>query len=352
MEQKGIGIRELARRLNISIGTVSRALNGREDVSPVTRSRVLEAASRFGYAPNQSGRALRQGVTRAVALMMRTNVDIATFGETFFLNLSEGLQGVLAQAGLDLIVLPCGSGFDQDQYLRRAVERGLADGFIVSDTQRIDARIDYLLARGIPFVALGRSLSGGDHPWIDLDFEGVAEQAVDRLARSGHRRIALGLTTREANSRVVFADAFEAALRRRGIEPDPALVVRAPETVDGGYELGQALLSIETPPTAIVLGQSTHAIGLYRYLRDRNLEPGRDIAIIGFRDNPACQFLTPALTCFRVSLRELGACLGETLLSAMQPSDGEVESGERLRLWPLSLVQGESDARFHRDAKG
>lgn len=342
MADKIIGIRELARELNISIGTVSRALNGRTDVSPTTRARVQDAASRLGYAPNQSGRALRQGATRAVALMMRTNPDITTFGDTFFLDLSEGLQGALAEAGLDLIVLPCGAAHDQNDYLRRAVERHLADGFIISDTQRTDPRIDYLLARRIPFVALGRSQSGGDHSWIDLDFEGVAEQAVDRLARAGHRRIALALTGREANSRIVFSDGYMDALRRRRIEPDPSLVVRVSDAEVGGYELGKLLLSRKKPPTAVILGQATQAIGLYRYLRERNLEPGRDLAIIAFRSNPAFRFLSPSLTCFNVELRELGVRLAEALIREMRP-DETVATDARHELWPMTLTAGESD---------
>ncbi len=342
MDRKAVGIRDLARSLDISIGTVSRALNGRADVSPETRARVQDAADRLGYAPNQSGRALRQGATRAVALMMRTNPDITTFGESFFLNLSEGLQGALAEAGLDLVILPCGPAHDQNDYLRRAVERHLADGFILSDTQRTDPRIDYLLARKIPFVALGRSLSGGAHSWIDLDFEGVAERAVDRLARAGHRRIALALSVREANSRIVFRDGVVAALQRRRLEPDPSLVVYVSETETGGYELGQALLSMAERPTAVILAQATQAIGLYRCLKEASLEPGRDLAIIAFRQSPACRFLTPSLTCFGVSLRELGARLGEILIQEMPSGQSRTMAEGRCQLWPMALVEGGS----------
>ncbi len=207
MERKSVGIRELARHLNISIGTVSRALNGRSDVNAETRQRVLEAAVELGYAANHSGRTLRQGTTNTVALMMRTNIDTTGFGETFFMSLSEGVQEVLARHNLDLVILPCSSNHDQDEYLRRAVERHLADGFIISDTQRVDHRINYLIKRRIPFVALGRSLSGGPHFWVDLDFEAVAKQSVTRLVDLGHRRIALGMVAREVNNRYIFEEA-------------------------------------------------------------------------------------------------------------------------------------------------
>lgn len=343
MERKSVGIRELARHLNISIGTISRALNGRSGVNAETRRRVLEAAVKLGYAPNHSGRTLRQGTTNTVALMMRTNVDRMSFGETFFMTLSEGVQEVLARHNLDLVILPCSSNQDQDEYLRRAVERHLADGFIISDTQRVDHRIDYLIKRRIPFVALGRSLSGGSHSWIDLDFEGVAKQSVTRLIDLGHRRIALGMAAREVNNRYIFEEAYREGLAAHGIPFDPGLVVRVPNTEAGGYQLGQDLLAIRDRPTAVILVQETLAIGLYRSLGEAGLEPGRDLSVIGFRQNPTCRFLSPPLTCFSLSLQELGVRLGEVLVDMMRRGPSEIDPETVRQLWPMTLVPGQSD---------
>jgi DNA-binding LacI/PurR family transcriptional regulator len=343
VERKSIGIRQLARHLDISIGTVSRALNGRGDVNSETRKRVQEAARQLGYVPNQSGRTLRQGTTNTVALMMRTNVNRTGFGETFFMALSEGVQDVLARHQLDLVILPCSSAQDQDEYLHRAVERHLADAFIISDTQRVDRRIDYLIKRDIPFVALGRSLSGGSHAWIDLDFEGVAEQSVTRLINLGHRCIALGIADREVNNRYIFEEAYRNALSAHGISFQPDLVVRVPNTEAGGYELGQRLLAMPERPTSVILVQETLAIGLYRSLSEAGLEPGRDLSIIGFRQNPSCCFLSPALTCFSLSLQALGASLGEVLVGLMGQGPSRSDPQPVRQLWPMTLVSGESD---------
>jgi len=343
VERKSLGIRELARHLDISIGTVSRALNGRRDVNPETRRRVLEAAMKLGYAPNHSGRTLRQGTTNTVALMMRTNIDRMGFGETFFMTLSEGVQDVLTRHNLDLVILPCPSTHDQDEYLRRAVERHLADGFIISDTQRTDRRIDFLIERRIPFVALGRSLSGGSHSWIDLDFEGVARESVTRLIGLGHSRIALGMGTREVNNRYIFQEAYRDALSAHGIPFDPDLVLRVPNTEAGGYELGRNLLAIRERPTAVILVQETLAVGLYRSLSEAGVEPGRDLSVIGFRQNPTCRFLSPSLTCFSLSLQELGVRLGEVLIDVMGRGPSQADLEPVRQLWPMTLVPGESD---------
>src|SRR5207244_6259176 len=146
-----IGIRQLAAKLDVSIGTVSRALNGRLDVNPETRRRVLEAADRLGYVANQSGRSLRQGTTNAVGFVMETGADTTAHGDTFFMSVFDGMQRVFKQHALDLVVMLCSREDDPDAYLRRVVARGTVDGLVISATRLIDPRIEFLGTRHIPF---------------------------------------------------------------------------------------------------------------------------------------------------------------------------------------------------------
>ena len=334
-------IRDLARHLNVSIGTVSRALNGRRDVSALTRDRVLAAAAELGYSPNQSGRSLRQGATGMIAAMIPTSREMP-LADTIFVTVLDGLRACLADYALDLVVLLCGPQENAYAYLRRVVERRLADGFIISDTQRIDPRISYLLERAIPFVAFGRSRSAGSYPWIDLDIEGAAENAVGRLAEMGHRRIALATRDGEINYGYIFVEAFKRALRRRRIAVEPWMFLRGANSEEGGYHIGEALLALPCRPTAIVLAEDTMAVGLYRRLTEAGLAPGRDLSIISFSARPIGRFLSPKLTCFRTSLRDLGVRLGEALLATM-PAFAETRRELVQARWPMELVVGESD---------
>jgi DNA-binding LacI/PurR family transcriptional regulator len=337
------GIRQLAERLNISIGTVSRALNGRPDVNEETRKRVLEAAAELGYVPNQSGRSLRQGTTNAVGLMMESGIDSAGNGDNFFLGLFEGVQQVLSRHHLDLVVLPCPTDEDAVLYLQRMVTRRMVDALIISATRRKDARIDLLNNAHIPFITLGRSGSAGPHPWIDLDFEGVAATAVDRLVELGHRRIAVGLPSNDINLGFVFFESYKAALARHGIPFDPDLAIRAMSSEQGGYQIGHDVLAMKQQPTAVILIYELMAVGLYRRLNEAGIQPGRDIAVIGFRESPQSRFLSPTLTCFRISLRDLGVALGESLLASM-PAYAEIyPQGIVHKIWPMQLVEGDSD---------
>jgi DNA-binding LacI/PurR family transcriptional regulator len=85
------------------------------------------------------------------------------------------------------------------------------------------------------------------------------------------------------------------------------------------------------------------AIGAYRRLNEAGLVPGKDLAIITFREPPLARFLSPSLTCFRMSLRDLGVSLGESLLAAMPDFASTYPNGVVNKIWPLELVPGESD---------
>jgi DNA-binding LacI/PurR family transcriptional regulator len=336
------GIKQLARHLDISIGTVSRALNGKPDVNPETRKRVLEAAEAFGYAPNQSGRSLRQGTTNAIGFMIELSADTNAASDDFFMSVFDGVQAVLSRHKLDLVVFPCPVGQRPVEYLQRIVGRRLVDAMIISATCKIDARIEFLNKAGIPFIALGRSDSGENLRWIDLDFEGVASSAVDRLAARGHRRIAIGIPSDDINFGHVYHEAYRSGLARHGISYDPALVFRQDRAVEGGHGLATQIVRTENPPTAILLATET-APSLYRGLVEYGVMPGKDIAIIGFRDNPRSRYLTPSLTCHAFSLPELGKTVAETLLADMPNFAKYYPDMATNKIWPVQLVQGDSD---------
>ncbi|MGO8800991.1 MAG: LacI family DNA-binding transcriptional regulator [Roseiarcus sp.] len=335
------GIRDLARHLDISIGTVSRALNDRADVNPQTRDRVREAAARLGYSPNQSGRSLRRGRTDLVGVIIPTGGD-QTLITPVFLSVLDGLRRRLSEQRLDLAIFLHGPDDPLFGALRRLTERGLVDGLIIANTQRVDPRIDYLIERRRPFVAFGRSLSGGDHPWVDPDFTAAAESAVEMLCKSGHSRIALMLPTGEKNYFHLILEAYQRAMRRRGLPVERAFIQRRAAGEDGGYLAGAALLATPQPPTAILVSEAIQSLGLYRKLNEAGLRPGRDISLIGILPEERAKILSPALTTFQTDWTAIGVRLGEALIAAMtRPpaarSERQTRTGVAQR--PIGAVQ-------------
>ena len=337
-------IRDLARHLNISIGTVSRALNGRADVNAETRARVLAAAAELNYAPNQSGRSLRRGATHAVAFMLQPHPGDQQYGEPFFIPFLTGLQAVLAGRGLDLMVVMGAPGDYQQERLRRVVEARWADAVVLAWTRRKDERIDYLTDVGFPFATLGRSQSGGNgYPCLDLDFEKAGREAVERLVARGHRRIAAIKPSLDLNFGHLFLAGYRKALRRHGIAPDAELVAAGDINEAGGYAVTPSVMAVRDPPTAIIYNNDAMALGGCKALVEMGLAPGRDVAVMVIVDTPLCRYFSPTLTSFRPTLEPLGRRLAEMLLAAMPAYAGPEGVRVIREVWPMELVARESD---------
>ncbi len=335
-----IGIRELARHLDISIGTVSRALNGKADVNLETRKRVQAAAAALGYSPNQSGRSLRKGATGLVGVLIPSDPE-QTLVDPVFAAVLDGLHRCLPAAGLDLAIFLYSGEEEAFAALRRVAERRMADALIIAQTQRVDPRIDFLLARAIPFVAFGRSGTGAAHSWVDMDFGAAVDGAVERLVGLGHRRIAAVLPDGDLNYAHLMIERLREALVRHGIELPATYLPRLGHGEAGGYRAGEALLALDERPTAVLAAGRTLAVGLYDRLREAGVRPGRDLAVIGLHCDAQAQFLSPSLSCFQSDLPRVGRELGGALLAAM----GRAGDGVRLVqcLVPVTFRQGDSE---------
>jgi DNA-binding LacI/PurR family transcriptional regulator len=344
------GIRELAAELGVSIGTVSRALNGKSDVNPTTRKRVLEAAKLRGYSPQQSGRSLRQGSTRAIGLLWEIPFGREAYGDSFFLSLFIGIQEALMERGYDLAILldrPGAKDADVDPLLklRETVQRRQFDAFIIPWTRVVDARLAYCADQRVPFAALGRSTSGGRHCWIDLDFEAAMAEATDRLMRLGHHRIGLVLASSDLMQSQFFVAGYRRALEAHGLPFDSALSTSDDASPAGGQRAVARLLDDAFPPSALIVIDSGMAIGAYQCLAERGMRAGRDMAIIGgVQDNPILEFMSPPLTCFGLNSMALGRRLAEAVLIAIDGKGDAFDQTCISELWPLHLIARNSDS--------
>jgi DNA-binding LacI/PurR family transcriptional regulator len=346
-----IGIRDLARHLDISIGTVSRALNDRAEVNPLTRQRVREAAAKLGYSPNQSGRSLRRGRTDLVAMIVPGGSD-NTLINTVFLSVLDGLKRRLGEHGLELAIFLESGGDDRLGPLRRITERGFADALIIADTEGVDPRIDYLMKLAKPFVAFGRTRISARHAWVDADFEAAVDGAIERLVALGHRRIGLAAPDLRRNYLDLVAAGYRRGMRTRGLRVDDRWIVRHPTGERGGVDAANALLSADPRPTAVLVCDSMHAVELYRRLNGAGLRPGQHISVFGLLPDARAQYLIPKLTTYQTNWTEIGKMLADAVTSEIvkaatyrEPEEGRVPKPSRARVqykMPVEFSPGES----------
>ncbi|PZQ52501.1 MAG: LacI family transcriptional regulator [Rhodovulum sulfidophilum] len=332
--KKRMGIRTLARELNLSIGTVSRALNDRPDVNEMTRARVKEAAARCGYVPDQSGRSLRKGRTGIVAAILPAS-GIGGQADSGFFRVLEGCRRRLLRSELDLIVLFRGPEEDPLENLRRIVSRRLADAVIINQTREDDPRLDYLRAAGVEHVSLGR---GGRYDlgnWVDFDHEAAASEAARMFLRAGHRDLALVLSATEMSYEVMLAAAFRTEAMRYGLGPESVRVIRAdPEgrLTDEGW----ALFASSRRPTAVLAGHESIAAALYADLGALGIRPGVDIGLVSASPVIDNASLGHVLTHFEADLDATGDALAERITSLL-PEFDEAPKPCAPALIPLTL---------------
>jgi len=335
-----VGIRDLSRELGLSVATVSRAMNGRDEVSAETVERVRAAAARLGYRPNHAGRSLRRGRSGAIALFVPIDTARTSLGETFYFPLVAGLRRALEVEHLDVLMIPTRSDENAAPPVAALVARGIADAYILTNTTIGDPRVNALVEAGVPFVTLGQT-GRDDHAALDLDFEGAATRAVTALFEAGHRDIAVACDDRQIAANTVFLEAWTRTMQEH--ELDASAVFRVPDRADAGIELARRVLQVPRRPSAMVLAQETLALSLYPELSAAGLRIGADIALLGFRDNPVCAPLRPRLPAFELDVQDLGYRLGETLLQQMGPS-----SDPGLELWPVTTLN--TDLSLHASA--
>ena len=187
------------------------------------------------------------------------------------------------------------------------VRRGAVDGLVLTATRRRGPRIELLLETGVPFLTLGGSETPGDDPWIDLDFEGVTAEAIDRLVALSHRDVAVAAPAGHANLALLFVQAAARALGRHGLAS--ALLVQVPSGEPGGVDLAGLVAGASRRPTAIVICSEPVVAGLYSALGQTGLAPVWDLSVISLGDAPQRRHPLPTPCCFGLDLRHLGEAL-------------------------------------------
>jgi LacI family transcriptional regulator len=334
---RAMNIQEFAARLGLSVSTVSKAMNDREDVSAKTRERVLAAAVKLGFVPDPAGRRLRRQTSDTIGFVL--SAPQAHFAHPFFLDMLAGIDEAIEGTDYHIIIASGRSVEREIDAFRRLVERQKVDGLLFGRTRRNDERIAYLLERDVPFVAFGRSETPGEFAYLDIDHTVVARDGTARFVRLGHRRIALV----NAPAYLMFSkhqrEGYRAALRAAGIPYDTRLYVEEDLTEEAGARAARKMLDANDPPTAFVCGHDSVALGVMRAVSEMGKVVGRDVGVIGGDDHPMGKLVTPALTTFSAETHKAGHRMVEMLFARMNGTPAR----ELQEIWNPSLIIRASD---------
>ncbi|WP_440977280.1 LacI family DNA-binding transcriptional regulator [Pseudoxanthomonas winnipegensis] len=306
-----ITIRDVAREAQVSVATVSRALNGHDNVAEEVRKLVLETARRLRYQPHAAARSLSSRSTQTIGVV-QPDLD----GE-FLTERNRGIHGVAREHRRHLLVSSYHGAQDAQGAALRAM-RGRVDGLLVlSPYADQPGFLTDNLPDGLPVVLINTHLPHGDYPVLNIDNHGGAVAMMRHLVASGRRRIAF-IAGPACN--------FDAAERLRGYRDALAELLPgvAEQVLPGrfdeasGMEAGTALLAAGSRPDAVFAANDTMALGCLFAFNQAGVRVPQDIALAGFDDVPVARFVHPPLTTMRISIAELGANALRRLLQDIQ----------------------------------
>ncbi len=288
-------IRDLAKKLDLSITTVSRALDGYDDVAESTRQRVIQGAQEMGYEPSSAARQLRRKRSDAIGYVLPTSSP--RFSDPFYADFLAGACDEAVEHHFDLIVSSSPPESESEKSLyNRWFKSTRIDGMLINRVRVKDWRIEYLAKNRIPFAALGFTQSKFDFPYIAVNERGGFQRLVAYLAEKGHKRIAYIGGPPDLKIQVERFAGYKQGLLDAGLDFDPRLVAEGNLMEDSGYLEAGHLLSIYNPPTAIMGCNDQTAIGVIRAAQALNLVVGMDLAVTGYDGVRETGYTTPPLT--------------------------------------------------------
>jgi LacI family transcriptional regulator len=323
-----VTIREIADLAGVSIATVSRVVNGRDDVAPQTRETVMRVIEERGYTTNRNARALSAGRTGVVGML------VPLVYPAYFSAILSGVAEALYEQDFRLLLSPTQHQHDREVSLLDRLVDGMADGALIVLPEESSEELEGLLERGYSFVVVDPRMPLGERiPAVSAAHTAGADQAMRHLLQLGHRRIGALTGPRGWVATEDRRRGYHAALAAAGILPDPELEMESNFEIGGGLDAAGRLLDLPAPPTAIFAFNDNLAIGTIAAARERGLSVPEDLSVVGFDDVEHATIATPALTTVRQPLAEMGRMAVSILVRLLDKQRLEtlrVELGTRL----------------------
>lgn len=308
-------IRDVAKELKVSVYTVSRALDGYDDVSDQTRQLVIETANKMGYVPNRAARQLRRQKAETIGFIIPPISK--RFNEPFFTEFIAGLGDQLSSQDFDLLVSSAGSNEAEQHLYHRWVSSHKVDGFVLNRIHKHDWRMDYLSKLSVPFVALGRSQNQVKYPCVRIEAAEEYVSLVKHIQQNGFKRFAYIGGPNYLVNQIDRRRWFNSAIKTCGLEVSKNHIVSTDMSSTAGYEAAMTLLSGTAAPNAVLCVNDETAFGALHAAHELGYKVGRDIAVTGFEGVQDARHTEPPLTTLDIPIAEVACQLASMLLKIL-----------------------------------
>jgi DNA-binding LacI/PurR family transcriptional regulator len=287
MKSNAPTIKEIAKMLNLSVSTVSRALHSSEDISLATTKRVKDVALELGYEPNQTALFLQSGKT------LTLGVILPHLSEAFFSEAISGIEDYASEHNYNVLMGQSHDNTEREKKIVEAMKNHRVDGLLVSIAKNTKSfeHFDVLEKYDIPVVFFDRVPDKKDTHSVTCKMEAGMLEAVEFLVKGGHTRIAfingpkVLLATKE---RMI---GYEHALKSLAVPFNPEFIAHCDLSPETTYRAMQHLLTLKPSPTAVIAFNDYVALDAMKYARKMNIKINQDISFVSFANLQVCNYM-------------------------------------------------------------
>lgn len=310
LANRQVTLQDVAAASGVSAQTVSRVINGKADVSPATRERVLAVVQRLGYRTNAVARSLVSSRTHTVGIITTLHSD------PYAAELIVGAEAEARRRGYVCIVTYTDGSIEAARSRCRLLEERCVDGLILVTPSAVPH--DPIEIR-LPSVALAYPVPDERVINVDVDNLDGGYQAIAHLTSLGHRHIGVIAGPTGWRASMDRIEGGRRALGAIGVSyDDGCLQISSEWSSQSGYESARAILDSHPETTALFCHNDMMAVGACRQLRERGLRIPNDVSVVGYDDLVICSFMSPTLTTVRQPRAALGQLLVQLLLDAIE----------------------------------
>jgi LacI family transcriptional regulator len=317
MKKEKTTIHDIARKLNITASTVSRALKDHPRISTETKKAVLKTAEKLNYQPNHIAAALRNGKSNIIGII------VPTADRTFFSSVVRGIEEIANTSKYNVMICQTYDSYEKEMDTVEALLNARVDGIIASFAKNT-TNFDHFLKvkeRGIPLILFDRSNDALEvsHVVVD-DFLG-AYKATEHLIQQGCRRVAHFTNTRKISIYKERLRGYREALLDNGLPYDESLVVESNLQLEDGRNSMEQMLQRAEIPDGVFSASAYGILGAMQVLKEKGIRIPEEVALVGFSNEPFTSFTEQALTSVDQHSMRMGNAAAEIFLEEITSSN-------------------------------
>jgi LacI family transcriptional regulator len=309
-KKKEVTIYDIAEQLNISVSTVSRALSDHPAVNAKTKKKIVELAEQHGYQANNFARNLRRQRTKTIGVI------VPRLNSYFMATVISGIEHIAYEAGYNLIISQSSESPERERAIAKTMFDSRVDGLLVSlscHTENL-RHFDRFLQKDVPVMFFDRTAETSHFPSIKINNVQAGYEATKHLLEQGCRSI-LHVTISKTHS--IYLDRYNGyarALREYGISVEPDLLYLCDLSFEAGMQAARHVMAMPARPDGIFVANDNCAAACMITLKNEGVHIPRDIAVVGFNNDPVCRVIEPNLSTIQYPGYEMGEITARSLI--------------------------------------